>query len=204
MPGLMDSAPQFRSDYYEREGDRMRDLAHHGQRPQHLFVSCSDSRVVPELVMGAKPGDLFVLRNIGNIIPPPGTIDTGVGAVLEYGVRHLGVHEVILCGHLDCAAIRLLDVHLDMAREPYLVRCLEWARPAQTQVDAQNVEDPAERHARIVRANVVCQLANLVEYGAVREALRAGRLSVHGWVYDILTGQVWSYDASGGHSQLMK
>lgn len=204
MSDLMSGAPAFRADFYEREGDLMRSLAREGQCPGALFVSCSDSRVVPELIMGAKPGDLFVLRNIGNVVPPAGTLDASVGAVVECAVRHLAVAHVILCGHLDCVAIRLLDSPLDMAREPALARWLEWVRPAQTQVDAQNIVDPAERHVRIVQTNVLRQLSNLEGYDTVREAVKASRLQLHGWVFDIETGQVWSHDPASDVFRLLE
>jgi carbonic anhydrase len=196
MDALLARAPRFRADFFQREAELMQRLARAGQSPEAMFVACSDSRVVPELIIGAKPGDLFVARNMGNVIPPFGTIDAGVGAVIEYAIRHLRVRHIILCGHLDCGAVRLLDGPLDMAREPALARWLEWIRPAQAHVDAQNLADPAERHSRIVRTNVLFQLANLQSYDPIRRALKAGELELHGWVFDIETGRVWWYDPS--------
>jgi carbonic anhydrase len=191
---LLAQAPRFRAEFFQREGELMQRLARDGQAPEAMFVACSDSRVVPESVTGAKPGDLFVLRNVGNVIPPFGTSDAGVGAVIEYAIRHLPVRHVVLCGHLDCGAVRLLDGSLDMAREPALAQWLEWIRPAQAHVDAQNLTDPAERHRAIVRTNVKFQLANLQSYDSIRRALKADELELHGWVFDIETGRVWSYD----------
>jgi carbonic anhydrase len=191
---LLAQAPRFRAEFFQREGELMQRLARDGQAPEAMFVACSDSRVVPEFVTGARPGDLFVLRNVGNVIPPFGTSDAGVGAVIEYAIRHLPVRHVVLCGHLDCGAVRLLDGSLDMAREPALAQWLEWIRPAQAHVDAQNLTDPAERHRAIVRTNVKFQLANLQSYDSIRRALKADELELHGWVFDIETGRVWSYD----------
>ncbi len=204
MSDLLARAPRFRADFFQREGELMRRLAHEGQSPQTLFVACSDSRVVPEFITGAQPGELFVLRNVGNVIPPYGTIDAGVGAVIEYAVRHLRVRHVVLCGHLDCRAIRLLDDPLDMAREPALSRWLEWVRPAKAHVDALNIADPVERHGTIVRKNVLFQLANLQSYDPIRKALKANELELHGWVFDIETGRVWSYEPSGDTFRLLE
>lgn len=194
MADLLARAPQLRVDFFQRESELMQRLAWEGQSPEILFVGCSDSRVVPEFVTGARPGDLFVLRNVGNVIPPFGTGEAGVAAVIEYAIRHLPVRHVVLCGHLDCGAVRLLDSPLDMVREPALARWLEWIRPAQAHVDAQNLTDPAERHRAIVGTNVKFQLANLQTYDPVRRALKADELDLHGWVFDIETGRVWSYD----------
>jgi carbonic anhydrase len=158
-----------------------------------MFITCSDSRVVPEFIVGARPGDMFVLRNVANVIPPFGTGESAVGAAIEHAIRHLHVSHLIICGHLDCGGIRSLDVQLDMAAEPSTVRWLEWARPAQTHVDASNVSDPEERHRRIVQANVLLQLANLLTYDCVTKALKADELELHGWVFDIGSGDVWAY-----------
>lgn len=204
MADLLARASHFRADFFQREGELMRRLAREGQSPETLFVACSDSRVVPEFITGAQPGDLFVLRNVSNVIPPYGTIDAGVGAVIEYAIRHLCVRHIVLCGHLDCGAIKLLDNPLDMAREPALSRWLEWVRPAQAHVDALNIADPAERHSTIVRTNVLFQLANLQSYDPIRKALKANELELHGWVFDIETGRVWSYEPSGDTFRLLE
>jgi len=150
--------------------------------------------VAPEFILDVRPGDLFVLRNIANIVPSYGVSESGAGAAIEYAVRQLKVPNIIVLGHLDCGGIKALDGHLDMAAEPNLSRWLQWARPAQTQVDARLVADPELRHRSIVAANVRLQLRNLQTYNGVARAVESGRLALHGWVFSIGTGEFWSYD----------
>jgi carbonic anhydrase len=184
-------------DYYLENADLFERLATQDQSPQALFVSCSDSRVVPELITGAEPGDLFVIRNVANIVPPYGTSELSVGAVVEYAVLHLQVEHVILCGHTDCGGIEALDQHPDWSREPHMTRWIEHARPAQTKVEASGIP-AAERHLATVRENVLLQLEHLRSYDPVREGERAGTLVLHGWVYHMESGSVEAYDATGG------
>ncbi len=172
-------------------------LSSQGQFPDAMFIGCSDSRVVPERLMGANPGDLFVLRDVANLVPPFGTGGDAVGAVIEYAVLHLHVKHIIICGHTDCGGIKALDGHVDYAGEPHTARWLELARPAQTQVDAQGV-DPERRHRAVVEQNVLNQLANLQTYDPVRRALEADELELHGWVYDLSDGRISYWDAAVG------
>jgi carbonic anhydrase len=144
--------------------------------------------------MDARPGDLFVLRNLGNIVPPYGTGEHAVGAAIEYAVRRLGVKYIIVCGHTDCGAITALDVRLDLLHESHLSHWIEYARTAQTRVDALGVE-PDARHRAIVEENVRCQLENLQTYDAVRRALQQDELTLYGWVYDLSTGRISQLDA---------
>jgi carbonic anhydrase len=173
-------------------------LATEGQSPGVLFITCSDSRVVPELLTGAEPGDLYVIRNMGNLIPPYGVGEMGVGAGLEYAVRHVGVRHVILCGHTDCGGVKALSHPPNWSREPHLARWIEHARPARTKVEAGGI--PSEqRHLATVRENVLLQLEHLRTYDPVREGERAGSLTLHGWVYRLESGIVEAYEpATGG------
>ncbi|MGD2207696.1 MAG: carbonic anhydrase [Anaerolineae bacterium] len=172
-------------------------LATEGQSPEVLWFGCSDSRVVPELITGAEPGDLFVTRNVANIVPPYGTGEMGVGAVVEYAVLHLHVAHVVVCGHTDCGGIKALDAQLDLSREPHIARWLEHARPAQTKVEASGLPEE-ERHLATVRENVLLQLEHLRSYDPVRDAERVGSLTLHAWVYHLETGIVEAHDAQTG------
>ncbi len=164
------------------------------QTPLALFVSCSDSRVSPELLTGAGLGDLFVLRTLANVVPPYGTGETGPGAVLEQAVLKLHVRHLVVCGHTDCAGIKALERPVDWTREPHTARWLEHARWAQTQVEARGVPD-AERHLAIARGNVLLQLDHLRSYDPVRDGESAGSLTLHGWIYRLETGVIESFDA---------
>lgn len=174
--------------------ERLEHLASHGQSPQVLFTACSDSRVAPELITGAQLGDLFVVRTVGNLVPPLGTGEMAIGAALEYAVLHLHVKHLVVCGHTDCGCIKALDRAVDWSREPHIARWVEHARPARTKVEASGVP-PEDRHLATVRENVLLQIDHARSYDPVREAERAGTLMLHGWVYDLETGAFDAYSA---------
>lgn len=165
--------------------------------PHTLFITCSDSRVQPEQIAAAAPGDLFVARNVANLVPPFGTGQMGMGAVVEYAVRHLRVARLVVCGHTDCGGIKALDAAADWLRESHLARWVEYARPAWTRVGASGIP-PEQRHLATVRENVLLQLHNLRSYDTVRDAERAGSLTLHGWVYHLETASVEAYDPESG------
>jgi carbonic anhydrase len=184
-------------EYYLEKRDRFELLATQGQSPQALFIGCSDSRVVPELLMGAEPGDLFVARNVANIVPPYGTGEMGMGAVVEYAVSHLRVSYIILCGHTDCGGIKALDAQPDWGREPHIARWIEHARPAKTKVEASGLP-VEEQHLATVRENVLLQLDHLRSYDPVRDGERNGTLTLEGWVYHLDRGTLETYDPETG------
>jgi carbonic anhydrase len=172
-------------------------LAYQGQSPQALFIACSDSRVAPELVTGAGLGDLYVVRTMGNLVPPFGTGEMAVGASVEHAVLHLGVKHLVVCGHTHCGCIRALDEVPDWSREPHIARWIEHARPARTKVAASGLPED-EQHLATVRENVLLQLEHLRSYDPVREGERSGTLSLHGWVYHLETGELEAYDGRTG------
>jgi carbonic anhydrase len=195
-PKIMAGLGRFQT-YYLENTDLFERLATQGQAPQILFIGCSDSRVVPELITGAEPGDLFVARNVGNIVPPYGTGDMDIGAVVEYAVLELEVRHAVVCGHTDCGGIKALQSPPDWSREPHMARWIEHARPAQTRVEASGIPSE-ERHLAIVRENVLLQLEHLRSYDPVREGERSGTLTLHGWVYRLEAGEIEAYDAAEG------
>jgi carbonic anhydrase len=168
-------------------------LATHGQAPQALWIGCCDSRVPVELVTNADVGDLFVARNVGNIVPPYGTSEMAIGAVIEFALVELQVEAIILCGHSDCGAIQALDQPPDWGQKPHLARWIEYARPARTKVQASGLA-ANERHLATVKENVLLQLSNLRSYEPVRRGERTGTLKLHGWVYRLETGTFEAYD----------
>jgi carbonic anhydrase len=193
---LIEQTRACRKGFFQEHQELFARLSSEDQAPQILFIGCDDSRVIPEAIMGAKPGDLFVLRNVANVIPPYGVGERAAGAALEFAVRYLQVQNIILCGHTDCGGIKALDLHLDHLDEPHLARWVEYIRPAQTQVDARGV-DAENRHRAIVEQNVLLQLEHLRSYDVVRNGLQTEGLTLHGWVYDLSTGRVsfWDVDA---------
>ena len=183
---------RFRT-HFEENRELFELLANEGQAPQALFIGCSDSRVPPEWITQCDPGDLVVTRNVGNIVPPYGTGQTAIGAVVEFAVLQLNVGHIILCGHTDCGGIMALDQAVDWIREPHIARWIEHARPARTQIEASGLPEE-ERHLATVRANVLLQMENLRSYDPVRTGEKSGALTVHGWVYNLETGTIEAYD----------
>jgi carbonic anhydrase len=184
--GRFDERFQQQKELFER-------LASQGQAPEVLFIGCSDSRVPPELLAQIDPGELFVTRNIANIVPPYGTGEISIGAVVEYAVVHLHVKHILILGHTDCGGIKALDEPPDWSRRPHIARWIEHARPAKTKVEASGL--PREQqHLATVRENVLLQLENLRSYDPVREGERARTLTLHGWVYHLDTGTFEAYD----------
>ncbi len=196
MQQIVEGIHRFQ-DRREQNLELYRRLAEEGQAPVALFIGCSDSRVPPEVITDAEPGVLFVTRTIANIVPPYGSGEVAVGAVVEYAVRHLHIQQIIVCGHTDCGGIKALDAQPNWDREPHIARWIEHARPAKTKVQASGL--PAEEcHLATVRENVLLQLEHLRSYDPVREAERAGALAMVGWVYHLDTGIVEAYDPQIG------
>jgi carbonic anhydrase len=189
----------FQDDFQENREQYER-LATQGQAPKVFIVTCSDSRVPPELITSAEVGDFFVARNVANIVPPYGSGQMSMGADIEYAVLNLHVEHIVICGHTDCGGIKALDSPLDWSREAHIARWIDYARAAQTQVEASGLP-LEERHLATVRQNVLLQMENLRSYDPVREGERTGRLRLHGWVYHLETGRFEAHDwETGGWS----
>jgi carbonic anhydrase len=191
-PKILTGIGRFQK-YFQENRELFERLATQGQSPEVLFIGCSDSRVPSELLSQVDPGDIFVTRNIANIVPPYGTGEMGIGAVVEYAVLHLHVKHIVVLGHTDCGGIRALDQPSDWSREPHIARWIEHARAAKTKVEASGLPED-ERHLATVRENVRLQMEHLRSYDPVREGERAGTLSLHGWVYHLETGTFDAYD----------
>lgn len=163
-------------------------LARDGQKPTALWIGCSDSRVIPEMITEAGPGELFVMRNVANIVPACGAPGSDqAGAVIEYAVLGLKVTHVAICGHTACGGIRALAKGVDAGSSPHLARWLELARPAA--LPGGEGLDPAWELAS-VKANTLLQRANLMTYPCVAERAAAGLLAVRAGVYDTFTGDL--------------
>ncbi|RME73060.1 MAG: carbonic anhydrase [Planctomycetota bacterium] len=170
-----------------------------GQEPDVFFITCSDSRIDPNLITQTKPGDLFVLRNAGNIVPPHGAIRGGEEATVEYAVSVLGVRDIVVCGHADCGAMKGL-LHPESCRHlPAVSRWLEQAEPVRQIVQTQlQDEDEEQRLRKAIELNVLQQLTNLRTHPAVAARLFGGSLALHGWVWDIRSGGVRAFDTTSG------
>jgi carbonic anhydrase len=171
-----------------------------GQSPDCLFIACSDSRVVPNLFVSTDPGDLFVIRNVGNMVPPADAMGQSLGdqaeaAALEYSLLHLPVEDVVVCGHSGCGAMKaVLGGYADQ-RTPNLCCWLEIGRPALATLERgdKKVGEGLTPADRLSQLNVLQQLEHLRSYPVVRERLEAGKLRLHGWWFDIGHAQVHVY-----------
>jgi carbonic anhydrase len=166
-----------------------------GQMPSWLFITCADSRIVPDLILGTEPGDLFISRSIGNVIPVTSQDVDGVTATIEYSVEVLKVRHAIVCGHSDCGALKAALDRRSLADLPKARRWLDHVQAAFAYRQPLNPADgDSAELASLIRGNVVAQLMNLHAQPPVVRAELEGRLTVHGWYYDILTGRIEEYD----------
>jgi carbonic anhydrase len=170
-------------------------LLSEGQTPQWLFITCSDSRVVPDLILDTEPGDLFIARSIGNVVPITSQDVDGVTATIEYSVEVLKVRHAIVCGHSDCGALKAALDPTALEGLPRAERWLHHVEEAFAHLQPLNPADgDSAELAALIRGNVVAQLINLKSQPSVKHAMQQGRLIVHGWYYDILTGRIEQYD----------
>lgn len=175
---LLSGHSLFRREYFTGEGEYLRTLARDGQNPSTLYVGCSDSRVVPELLTSSRPGELFVVRNIANVVPPLDHADASVGAAIDYAVAALKVPHIVVCGHDGCGGVKAAADGRDAYK--HLPSLHEWLG-----VVAPGVEE-----------NVLASIDSLITYPVVAEALKAGQLQLHGWVYDINEGRLRVFDVA--------
>jgi carbonic anhydrase len=165
------------------------------QAPEYLFITCSDSRVVPDMILGTGPGDLFITRNAGNVVPVTAHDVDGCTATIEYAVEVLRVKHAILCGHSDCGAMKAALHKKGLENLPKAKRWLEHVEAAFNYRQPLNPLDGTHVElASLIRGNVVAQLQNLHGQECVRRAEAEDRLTVHGWYYDILSGRIEEYD----------
>ncbi|MBI5280779.1 MAG: carbonic anhydrase [Candidatus Solibacter usitatus] len=197
MKAILEGLKTFQTTVYERHRELFERLRTK-QDPQVLFITCADSRVVPNLIVQAEPGDLFTVRNAGNIVPPRGQGPGGVSASIEYAVEALGVRDIILCGHSNCGAMRAILHPETVAALPNMAAWVRHAEPARKAVERLYPgAQEEELMERMVEQNVIQQVKNLLTHEWIAERVRAGRLDIHGWVYDIGTGRVRGLDESG-------
>ncbi len=197
MRKLIQGLHQFQSHYYPSHQHLFEQLAH-GQQPRVLFITCSDSRIDPNLITQADVGELFVIRNAGNIIPPFDATNGGEGATLEYAIHALGIEQIIICGHSNCGAMKgLFKLDFLKAEMPLVYDWLKYAEPTRRLLKESYQHCAKESLLDIAIAeNVLNQMENLHTYPVIRSRLYQGRLKIHGWIYDIESGQVLTYDAS--------
>lgn len=195
MEKLIRGVLNFKQNVYPQQKDLFGTLADDGQNPDVLFITCSDSRIDPNMVTGSAPGDLFICRNAGNIIPPHSNETGGMTASIEYAVAVLGVRHIIVCGHTDCGAIKGA---LDMTKLKGLPHVKEWlghCRSAMEIVRERNgiPSDMCLGHEHLneaIEENVLQQVQHLRTHPVVAAKLSTQKVHIHGWVYDIKSGGI--------------
>ncbi|MGU7816798.1 carbonic anhydrase [Burkholderia sp. AW49-1] len=195
MKDIIEGFLKFQKKAFPERVALFKDLATR-QNPRTLFISCSDSRLVPELVTQREPGDLFVIRNAGNIVPSHSPMSGGVSASIEYAVSALRVSDIVICGHSDCGAMTAIATCQCMDHMPAVANWLRHADSARVVNEAREHESEHARVDSMVRENVIAQMSNAMTHPSVRLALAEKRVALHGWVYDIESGRIDAYDGA--------
>jgi len=195
---LMKSHHKFKEKYGKKHMDLFKELVENGQSPKTMFITCSDSRVVPNLLTYTKPGDLFIARNIGNFVPPfdPESECAATEAAIEYALSILNVDNIIVCGHTDCGACKSL--HQDISDSIELVHIKKWLRHGQGAKEQALAFVGAEDFDKLCTAtekfNVIEQLKNLLTYPAIKRKVQEGEIFVQGWYYHLDNGTLEYFD----------
>lgn len=196
---LIQGHQEFQKLHVEQFAFKFDELVEKGQSPDVLFIGCSDSRVVPDLITGSKPGDLFIIRNVGNFVPPFKDDDDfhGTAAGIEYAVSVLKVKHIIVCGHSHCGACESLYKEIPNNKElVHVKKWLELGKISKSFVeDNFKLETFSEKVRLTEQVSVVFQLENLLTYPAVSEGVENGTLTIHGWYYDLQSGIIKQFDA---------
>lgn len=199
MRRLVEGVEQFQNNEFPKQREVFAGLDA-GQSPETLFITCSDSRIVPNLITQTEPGELFIIRNAGNVVPPyDAKRSTGESATIEYAVTALGVSHIVVCGHSQCGAMKGL---LDPKAVSALPQMADWLRRVDENtknitVNLEEDEDNSEGSAHLlwaIRRNVIVQMSNLYTHPSVVQALAEGKVRIWGWVYHIASGEVEVYD----------
>lgn len=199
MTHLIDGFFKFKKEIFPVKCRLFRDLAH-SQSPHTLFITCADSRIVPNLITQSDPGCLFVCRNVGNQVPPFGCASSGgVASSIEYAVQVLDVEHVVVCGHTNCGAMNAILHPEKLSALPSTADWLEHAGAARSVV-LENYKDlPEEVQLHLLtEENIIAQIGNLKTYPAIATRLAAGKLQLHGWLYHIASGEIVTYNAEKG------
>jgi carbonic anhydrase len=192
---LIRGLDKFRHTYVPSHQQLLAQLSH-GQNPRVLFITCSDSRIDPNLITQTDVGELFVMRNAGNIIPPYGAANGGEGGTIEYAIHALGIEQIVVCGHSHCGAMKgLLKLNQLQAEMPLVYDWLKHAESTRRLVLENYSNYEGEELLEIMVAeNVLIQIVNLKTYPVVQAKLHRGKLQIYGWIYHIETGEVLAYD----------
>ena len=199
MQNLIDGVHRFQDDEFGRYKELFRRLSREGQQPHTLFITCADSRVLAELITQSNPGDLFVVKNVGNIVPPPDPAGlNSTGAAIEFAVEVLCVTDIVVCGHSQCGAMTALMDKAQSKGLPHLENWLETAAPVREVIETkyQHLQNPMDRIRAAEEENVLFSIERLHAYPSVERRLAEGTLRLHAWFFKIASAELFAYDAA--------
>jgi carbonic anhydrase len=197
MEKLISGIAQFHNSSYQEKKELFSELAN-GQSPEVLFITCADSRIDPNLVTQTEPGDLFIIRNAGNIVPPHMRNSDGITASIEFAVAALGVKHIVVCGHSDCGAMKGAMNPAALSDLPHVQDWLEHTRGAVESVRARTGDNTADALDHVTEENVILQLQHLRTHPTVLAKLATADVDLHGWVYSIEHGTISAFDDETG------
>ncbi|GFE73891.1 carbonic anhydrase [Novosphingobium sp. TCA1] len=199
MNELIGRVFHFEKTIFPASSELFGKLANEGQEPKALMISCADSRIVPEQIMQAQPGDLFVCRNAGNMVPPYATQNGGVTSTVEYAVAALGVRDIIISGHSGCGAMKALSDPTGLETMPNVAAWLKHGAAAEHIVSTCHGDlEGNDRVRAITLENIIAQISHLRTHPSVAAAIARGEMTLHGWFVDIHAGQVLGLDGDTG------
>ena len=202
MDHVISGVAKFQKEVYPGKKATFQKLAN-GQNPEVLFITCSDSRIDPNLVTQTGPGELFICRNAGNIVPPHSNQTGGMTASIEFAVAALGVTHIVVCGHTDCGAMKGALNPEGLEGLPHVKEWLGHCRCATEVVKERHGKVAYEHLEEVTQENVVQQLQHLRTHPSVAAKLATGQVKLHGWVYHIGSGEVLCYDSASGEFERM-
>lgn len=204
MPQVIDNLirgyEEFRKNYFGQDKDLFEELVQSGQKPKVLIIACSDSRVDPAIVMNCQPGDLFVVRNVANLVPPyenDTTTHHGVSAALEFGIRVLGIQQIIVFGHTQCGGINALITGADERVGPnsFVARWMDLAQPAHELVLKHHADATLDEKITFCEQYAIRHsLRNLCTFPWIAEGVKAGKIFLHGWYFTLSTGTIQAFN----------
>lgn len=195
MHHIIKGALQFQQEAFNKHAELFSKLAN-SQAPEALFITCSDSRIDPNLITDANPGELFICRNAGNIVPPHARHAGGITASIEYAVQALGIKHIIVCGHSDCGAMRAAMDMGSLKEFPHVCNWLANSEAAIAVVKNKHAdESPEEKLDRLIERNVILQIQHLATHPYIASRLATDEIELHGWVYNIGSGGINCWNA---------
>jgi len=198
MSKIVSGILSFKENIHSKKRELFEKLSE-GQAPEALFITCSDSRIDPNLLTSTDPGELFIIRNAGNIVPPHNNQTGGVTASIEYAVAALNIEHIVICGHSSCGAMQGVLDPKSVESLPHVSQWLSFSLAAKQVVDEKYPEaTPEERLNHLIEQNVVLQMQHIATHPQVAAKLATGKITLHAWYYDIGSGEVRAYDERCG------